>query len=337
MHWAAMNTPLRRVRFGAIILAIVFFAAVVTYRVAGRGWLDAIYMVVITISTVGYGETSSLSPVQQWITIGVIVFGISAAVFTFGGFIQMTMEGELQRTLSHGRTTRAIERLNGHVVICGFGRIGQILAQELKSKKQPLVIVDNDPEAVNEAQALEYLAFVGDATEETVLIAVGIERAQCIVTALPNDAANVFITLTSRNLNRSVQIIARGEYQTTEKKLLQAGANRVVLPAAIGALRMAAMITRPSTIELMEIVAGQSVLDVEIDEVIVSATSQLAGKTIGEAEARRRHGLLIVAVKPAGGPMVFNPGPETAFRPGDTIIVMGRLEDIDRFRREQGI
>jgi voltage-gated potassium channel len=332
-----MNSPLHRVRLGAIVLGIVFLIAVVAYRVAGRNWLDAIYMVVITISTVGYGETSSLSAGQQWITIGVILFGISAAVFTLGGFIQMTMEGELQRTLSLGRTTRVIERLKEHVVICGFGRIGQILAQELNAKKQPFVIIDNDPEAVSEARNFEYLVLLGDATEEAVLISAGIERAKCIVTALPNDAANVFITLTSRNLNRELQIIARGEFQTTEKKLLQAGASRVVLPAAIGALRMAAMITRPSTIELMEIVAGQSVVDVEIDEVVASAESPLVGTTIAAAEARRLHGLLIVAVKPATGNMIFNPSSELSFQAGATIAVMGRSEDIDRFRREYSV
>jgi voltage-gated potassium channel len=147
----------------------------------------------------------------------------------------------------------------------------------------------------------------------------------------------VFITLTSRNLNRELQIIARGEYQTTEKKLLQAGANRVVLPAAIGALRMAAMITRPSTIELMELVAGQNILDVEVNEVLVREGSSLVGKTMVDIEARRRYGLLIVAVKQATGNMIFNPGPEVVFQPGDVVIVMGRVEDIDRFRTSREI
>ncbi len=329
-----MSSPLQRVRNGAVVLGVVFIAAVLGYRVAGRSWLDALYMVVITISTVGYAETSTQSTGQKWLTMGVIFLGISAAVFTLGGFVQMMMEGEIERTLSLGRTTRAIEKLKQHVVLCGFGRIGQILAHTLNAKKQAFVVVDNDPEAINEAQSLGYLVLLGDATEEDVLLAAGVARAQSLVTALPSDAANVFITLTARNLNRALQIIARGEFQTTEKKLLQAGANRVVMPAAIGALRMAAMITRPSTIELMELVGGKSILDVEIDEITVSSQSPLVGKTIIDAEARRRHGLLIVAVKQAAGNMAFNPGSEVVFQPNDTIIVMGRLEDIDRFRQE---
>ena len=290
-------------------------------------------MVVITVATVGYGEVSHLSPGEQVLTIGVIVFGISAAVFTLGGFIQMMMEGEIERTLSHGRAARAIERLEQHVILCGYGRIGQILAQELSGAKHPFVVIDSDAAALAEAESLGYLALLGDATEEQVLISAGVAKARCVVTALPNDAANVFITLTARNLNRETQIIARGEYQTTEKKLYQAGANRVVLPAAIGALRMAAMITRPSTIELMELVAGQSVLDVEVDELAVAPVSSLCGKSIANIEARRTHGLLIVAVKNRGQ-MTFNPGAEVVFEPGDRIIVMGRRGDIERFQQE---
>jgi voltage-gated potassium channel len=329
-----MKTPLTRIRAGAIVLLAVFVVGVIGYRIAGRGWLDAIYMVIITISTVGFGETSNLSPPQQVLTMGVVVIGISAAVISLGGFVQMMMEGELERTLSLGRTTRAIERLEGHVVLCGFGRIGRILSKELAAKGQSFVVVDNSAEAVAEAQNLGYLVRLGDATEEDILRSARVERAKTLVTALPSDAANVFITLTSRDLNRQLQIIARGELPSTEKKLLQAGANRVVLPAAIGAMRIAAIITRPSAIELLELVAGRSVLDVEVDEIVVAARSPLVGRTIGESEARRRGGLLIVAVKQKAGAMVFNPGAEVVFQPDDTLIVMGRVEDIDRFRRD---
>jgi voltage-gated potassium channel len=263
----------------------------------------------------------------------VLLFGISAAVFTFGGFIQMTMEGELERTLRLGRTTRAIDKLARHVVLCGFGRIGRILARELAAKKQPFVVLDKDADAIAEAQNHGYLVLLGDATDEAVLQSAGVDRAKAIVTALPNDAANVFITLTARDLNRTIQIIARGESQSTEKKLLQAGADRVVLPAAIGALRMAAMITHPSTIELMELVAGQSVLDVEVDEILVRAESPLVGKSIAAAQTRKGR-LLVVAVKQSAGNMVFNPGAEVVAGSGDTIILMGKRADIDEFRAE---
>jgi voltage-gated potassium channel len=329
-----MKSPLHRIRTGAVVLCAVVVCAVLGYRLAGRDWLDALYMVVITVSTVGFGERSQLPPAQQWLTMGLIVVGISAAVVSLGGFIQMMMEGEIERALNVGRTSRAIQHLDGHVVLCGFGRIGRILAKELRNKRQAFVIIDNRAEAVGDAQNLEYLVLSGDATEEEVLREAGVERAKTLVTALPSDAANVFITLTGRNLNRDLQIIARGELPSTEKKLLQAGANRVVLPAAIGAHRMASIITRPSTIELLELVSGQSTLDVEVDEIVLPSTSALVSKTIVDAETRRRHGLLVVAVKQSSGAMMFNPGTEVVFQAGDTLIVMGHVDDIDRFRRD---
>jgi len=332
-----MKAPIRRILIGAIVLAVVVVSAVIGYRLAGRSWLDAVYMVVITVSSVGFGEASTLSPAEQWLTMGVILFGITAAFTSLGGFVQMMMEGEIERAMSLGRTTRAIERLENHVVLCGYGRIGRILAKELYRKDQSFVVVDNNPDAIADAQSQGFLVRMGDANEEDVLIAAGIERAKSLVTALPSDAANVFITLTSRNLNQGLQILARGEYQSTEKKLLQAGANRVVLPAAIGALRMAAIITRPSTVELMELVAGQSVLDVEVDEVLLGPNCNLVGKSLMEAETRKQHGLLIVAIKPKSGKIMFNPGSEIILQAGDTVIVMGRLEDIDRFRADHRV
>ncbi len=329
-----MSVSLRRVQLGAIILGALFAAAVAGYRFAGRSWLDAIYMVVITISTVGFGEASTLEPLEQFLTMGVILLGISAAVFTFGGFIQMTMEGELDRALALGRTTKAIEKLSSHVIICGFGRIGQMLAQELTRQKLSLLIIDNHPEAIADAQGRGYLVLLGDATDESVLLAARVNQARTLVTALPSDAANVFITLTARNLNARLQIIARGEQQSTEKKLLQAGANRVVLPAAIGALRMAAIVTRPSTVELLELAAGKTTLDVEVDEVMVSPQSPLIDKSLREANLRASGGLLVVAVKKSSGEMAFNPDADRRLAAGETLVVLGKVEDIDRFRRQ---
>jgi len=243
-------------------------------------------------------------------------------------------EGEIQRALGMTRVTREIERLKDHTIVCGYGRIGQILAAELHRDGLKFVVIDNNADVVSDAYNLGFLALQGDATDEDVLKLAGVERAKTLVTALPNDAANVFITLTSRNLAKELRIIARGEYPTTQKKLLQAGADRVVLPAAIGARQMASMITRPSTLEFLEMVAGRSFMDIEMDELKLPEDCLLVGRTVLEAETRRRHGLLVVAVKRAGGEMVFNPDGDFAFQPSDTIIVMGRPGDMARFREE---
>jgi len=333
----AAPNPLRRVRRGFVFLGLVTAIGVCGYRAFGRDWLDAIYMVVITVASVGFGEESHLDNGQKLFTIGLVIFGITAAAYTFGAFIQTVTEGELRKILGLRRMTRSIEQLHDHVIVCGYGRMGHILVEELHHRKQPFVLVDKEPQPIADAQESGYMALTGDAEDEDSLLAAGIMRARSLVIALPNDAVNVFITLTSRNLNPKIQIIARAEHLPTQKKLIQAGADRVILPAAIGAQRIAAMITHPSTFELMELVAGHSVMDVELDELLIPAESKLVGKSILQLETRRLHGLLIVAIKQAEAGMIFNPDRDLPFAAGDTIIVMGRVEDIERFRREFGL
>jgi voltage-gated potassium channel len=333
------NPPLKRLRIGLAVLALIFLVAVTGYRLAGWSVLDSIYMVVVTLSTVGYEEIHDLSdsPGLQLFTILVIIFGVSTALYIVGGLLQMMAEGEINRALGLRRVTREIERLHRHTIICGFGRMGEILAHELLRHKKPFVVIENDPDRINAAGALNYLALSDDATEEEALQRAGIEQASQLVTTLPRDADNVFITLTARNLNRQLIVIARGEFPTTEKKLMQAGADRVVLPAAAGALRMAAMITRPAALELIEVVAGRQIAEVEVDELTIPAESPLAGITIRDSQTRTRHGLLIVAFRRPGGRLEFNPGGDAVFEAGASLIVMGRPGDIDRFRADHRI
>jgi len=329
-----MKTPLQRIRIGAVLAAIILLAATLGYRWAGWSWLDSIYMVVTTVTTVGYGEIGPMTPSLRLMNLFLIVFGITAGAYTMGGFIQMVTEGEIERVLGERRQGREIAHLKDHVVICGFGRIGKILSAELHRQHMPFVIIESDPGRAHEAHDLGYLSLTGDATEEGSLETARVQYAKTLVTALPNDAANVFITLTGRNMSRALQIIARGEQPSTQKKLIQAGADRVVLPASIGAMRIANMLTRPSAVEFLELVAGKSTLDVEIDELVVPANNRLLELTVAQAEARRKHGLLIVAMRRGGGQIIFNPDDDLNFQPGDTLVVMGKPQDIARFRSE---
>lgn len=329
------KSPLERLRTGAVVLGTTFIAAVIGFHfLAGYSWIDAIWMVVITISSVGYGEHSTLSPTAKIFTIGVIVVGISSAAYMFGGLVQMMAEGEIERALGTRRITLGIERQRDHVILCGYGRIGQILAGDLQHQGYPFVVIDHDSERVEEAKLQGFLSLYGDATDEEILVTAGVQRAKTLVTALPSDAANVFITLTARNLNPDVQIIARAEHRSSEKKLLQAGANRVVTPAISGARLMVRMITRPSTADLMELVAESSFLDVELDELFVPPHSELVGVSVQQTEAHRRHRLLVVAVKQADGKMVFNPDAQYQFQAQDNVIIMGRTADIEAFRKQ---
>jgi len=329
-----MKTPLRRIQLGAFVLLAIFIVAVAVYHWRGDySWLDAVWMVVITISSVGYGERSTLNdPGLQVFTILLIVFGISAAAYTVGGFIQILFEGELERVLEGRKMKREIEGLKDHVIICGFGRMGMMLASDLKSQGYPVVIVDRDAERIDEARSNECLYVVGDATQEDILLAAGVRAAKTVISALPHDAENVFIALTCRELNEQVHIISRAEHASTKRKLLQAGADRVVMPAVIGAQQMTRLVTRPSTAELMHIVAGNDDLDVELDEVDVTAESALVGQTIGDSQIGQKFRLLVVGVKQQKGAIQFNPQASYVLRADDVLIVLGKTEDIDQFR-----
>ncbi len=337
--------PLNRLRRGLIILGATIVVAVCAHKwLSGGTWLDALYMVVITISSVGYTETSQLSPGLQLFFILLILIGMSAVGYTLGGLLQLITAGEIQRALELRRMSRNISQLSGHVILCGYGRMGQILASELARQQQPLVVLERDHGRAAECEAAGYLTINGDATEESQLVAAGIERAKSVVAALPSDADCVFITLTARNLNARLQIISRAEHRSSQKKLVQAGADRVVMPASIGAQRIATMLTRPSTVELFELVIDRTQLDVEVDELTLSPNSQLVGSTAKELDARRKTGLLIVAIKLSGearaeqpAKMMFNPDPEYRFAAGDTLIVMGAVQDIARFREQYGL
>ncbi len=332
-----MSSSLKRFRRGLVALVIISLAGVAGYRLAGWSLLDSIYMVSMVFSTVGLGSPYELSPELKIFTTLLMIFGVSAVFYIVGGLLQMMFEGEINRAVGMRRAGREIKQLHGHVVICGFGRMGEILARELQRQKKQFVILEKDPDRVAEAAALKYLLIDDNATEEDALLSAGITRAKTLVTTLPGDADSVFITLTARNLNPDIKIIARGEFPSTEKKLIQAGADRVVLPAAAGAMRMAAMITRPSAVELIEVVAGRQISEVEVDELIIPPDSPLVGMSIRESQPRARHGLLIVATRLPGGTLEFNPGGDAVFQSGASVVVMGRVDDIDRFRAEYKI
>ncbi|MGB7344187.1 MAG: potassium channel protein [Pirellulaceae bacterium] len=330
-----MTSPLQRIGRGAIFLGLVVGVSVVGFRwLEGYSWIEALWLVVVSISTVGFGEHSSLSPSTQVFSILVIVFGMSAAVYTIGGFIQLMLEGEIDRLLGKRRMTQEINRLSGHVILCGFGRIGQSLAAELREEGKQVVILDTQQAMQQEAAAANFLCLIGDATDETVLTEVGVCRASTLVSALPSDAENVFVTLTARNMNAGIQIIARAEMPTTENKLRQAGANQVVMPSLVGARLMSRMITRPTTADLFDLVSQSGYKDLELDEIRVTTGSKIIGTTVSETEAHRKHKLLIVAVKQGDGELVFNPSAEQVFKEDDTAIVMGHAQDICRFRQE---
>ena len=330
---------LRRPAFQRIVHGVYAELVVVTLGVLGYlalGWSlsDAFYMVVITISGVGYGEVRPvLTPVERGLTISIITFGMVVVGYTLGRFIQLLTEGEIQNLVEHRRMRRQIEMLSGHTIVAGFGRIGSLVCQELAERELPFVVIELNPEKITEIERKDFLHVVGDATEEKTLSDAGLERAATLVTGMPNDAANVFITLTTRQMAPKVMIIARAELPSTQKKLKQAGANHVILPAAIGAHRIVSLLTNPSVVEFTELVTRRSSLAIEMDDVVISETASLQGKTLRDADIGRRTGIIVIAVKRADGRVQFPPPGDEPLEKGDSIVVLGRRSNLDQFRR----
>lgn len=329
-------TLLLRIRRGATFFGAFFVVAVCGYRwLTGGSWLNAVYWFVITVSTVGYGEISTNPPGVQLFTIGVIAVGVVGLGYLVGLIVQSMIEGQIEQALGARRMEQQIEHLTQHAIVCGHGRLGQTISGELSRRNKPFIILDADSEVVGHALEEGHVAMLGDATDEEVLLHAGIERAQTIVIALRSDADNVFLTLTARNLNPTLRIIARGEQVATEKKLRQAGADQVVLPAVIGGRRMAAMVTRPNAAEMLEHFTNHEKIDVDLEELRLPEGSPLIGKKVRDTGAKQRYNLLIVGIRRVGGAMVFNPDPDDQFEIDDTMIVMGRVEDVQAFQRSQ--
>ena len=331
-----LSAPVKKIVTGITLFTTVCVLAVSGYVAAGWDLEDAVYMAVITIFGVGYGEVEPIDTAQlRALTILVIVAGYGAAIYTVGGFAQMLLDGELNRVIGARRMMKDIDQLRDHTIICGVGRMGSILARELKQAGQPFVVIDRDSPRVREAQERGYLVLNGDATEEHVLEQAGIQRATSLATVLSEDATNVFVTITARALNDHIEIIARGENPRTESKLLGCGANRVVLPTAIGAAKVAHLIIRPSAEHMVEQITRSAGMNDELkhiglrfDELKVSTNSPIVDRTLGDIEVRSNHGFLIVGVRHQDGVTDLNPPTDLRLIAGDVVIVLGHTDDI---------
>lgn len=331
-----MQSPLRRIITGLILVALTCVIAVGVYWSAGWDLLDAIYMVVITIFGVGYGEVRPLTdPRLKAFTVLLVVAGCTSGAYVIGGFVQLIAEGEFNRFLGARRMTQGIDKLANHAIVCGYGRVGQILARELREARCPFVIVDPNADRLREAEALGLLVLLGDATEEQTLLLAGVQRARVLATVLPDDTVNVFVTLTARELNPQLEIIARGERPSTERKLLRSGANKVVLPAAIGAAKISQLITRPSAEELLSEALGSShladelkLIGLQMMEVRIDSGSPLEGQTLRAVEMTGAGGVVIVGVKKPDGAIVRHPPGDLVLHAQDTVVLLGHREDL---------
>ena len=332
----SMTYPTRNLVYGLSFLAGVFVLGVIGYLLAGWNWSDAVYMVVISIFTVGYGE---VRPIQEeglrGFTMGLIVLGCFSVIFVSGALVQFLMEGQIRRALGDRRMSAELKKLNKHTIICGYGRIGRMVAADLKAGQRPFVIVDKDPRRLEGARETGFLTLEGEATEESVLLEAGITRASVLATVLPSDASNVFITLSARELHPELMIIARGEDPSTERKLIQAGANRVVLPAHIGAERISHLILFPESTELItdkekahHLQEELSDLGLELEEAVIPKYSPFAGKSVAEFESLHSGNVIVVALHLKDGGTELRPKRETILAVGDGVVAVSRCTNL---------
>lgn len=331
-----MQTSIQRIVTGMVLVGLTCVTAIGVYWAAGWDLLDAVYMVVITIFGVGYGEVRPLTdPRLKMFTMVLVIAGCSSGAYVIGGFVQMVAEGEINRLLGARRMTSGIDKLVNHAIICGYGRVGQILARELHELGSPFVVVDPNADRLREAEAKGYLVLIGDGTDEQTLALAGIARARVLATVLPDDTMNVFITLTARELNSELEIIARGESPSTERKLLRSGANKVVLLASIGASKITQLITRPSAESLLRDETGTTHLNdelqaigLQIAELSIESGSPFEGQSLRSVELTGSGGIVIVALKKPDGTILRNPSHDTTLEGRDTIILLGHREDL---------
>jgi voltage-gated potassium channel len=313
---------LRKVRRVALaLLSVILIGTAGFHYIEGWSWFDGLYMVVTTLTTIGYAEVHQLSRVGRIFNLALIVVGVSLVLLTVGLLTQYLLEFELASFFGRRKMEREIERLAGHYIICGAGRVGRSAARELKRRPAAFVIIDsNEPKAARFAD--EFLVMIGDATKEQTLRQAHIERARGLVAATTTDAANLYIVLTARSLNPKLKIIARASEEDSEKHLRTAGADEVISPYSFAGHRIAQTFLQPHVVSFLDTATTHLGMDLEIGEVHIVQGSRFAGVTVESSRIRQDRGVIILAIKRAQG-MRFNPSPEDRIEPGDCLIAMG--------------
>jgi voltage-gated potassium channel len=330
-------TWLRGPGLGVALFASVSLAGTFGYMaIEGWSFWDAFYMTAITVTTVGYREVHPMTVAGQAWTVVVLIAGISTLFYTAFILMALVVEGGLHRRFTERRRKRMLDDLANHFIICGYGRIGSIIADEFARQGVPYVVVDRDGARVLEVLERGGLAVEADASREDVLLRLGIHRARGLIAAVSTDAENVYTVLTARVLRPDLFIIARVESEDAEPKLKRAGADRVISPYQLGGVQMAATALRPAVVDFMRLATSSESLDLMAEQVLLGPGSPLAGRTLREAHLRNNYGVIAVAIKRQSGHMEFSPSPDTRFEAGDQLVVLGhpdKLRALEEFAR----
>lgn len=311
---------------GLVVLVISF--GTVGYTVLEKwDFLDSLYMTIITLTTVGFKEVHDLSDNGKIFTIALIVGGVGTMLYVLRIGAQLILEGELQEIYGRKRLEKRLKELKDHYIVCGYGRMGKIIARELRHEDLDFIVIEKNHTTLDEE---DLLIIEGDATKDELLKKAGIEKAKCLISVLPTDAENLYVVLSARGLNPDLMIVARAGEEGSEQKLLRAGADRVVSPYYIGGLRIAHTVLKPAVVDFIEFATKSGNIDLQIKEINVGEGSELLGKTLDQSGIGRDLAIIVVAIKESGGEMKFNPTFRTAIEVGNTLIAVGETSKLKR-------
>ncbi len=326
--------PGRHARAAALILAAILAVGIAGYMlIEGMTFTEALYMTVITLATVGFREVREPSAAGMYFTVFLIVTGVITLFFLAGSLAELVLEEVFGERMGRRRMSLRIRKLKDHYVICGFGRVGENVCRELLSTRPDLVVVEKDEEAAERARGEGFLVIQGDATDAEVLEEAGVRRARGLVAALQTDADNLFVTLSARSINPEIYIVTRSAQPQSTDKLLYAGADRVISPYVMSAKRMANLLQKPGVCDFLDLVMHAENIEYRIEEVTLTERSPYAGRTVGRSGLREETGVLVLAMRSAGSSgFNTNPSTQTTLQAGDSLIVIGTSEQIERMR-----
>jgi voltage-gated potassium channel len=320
-------------RLVALVIVAVHVVGTMGYvLIEGWGPWDAFYMTVITVTTVGYGEVHPLSHAGRAFTVVILLTGVGAFFYAFSLIMALLADGSFLERRQQRRLARMLDELTDHFILCGYGRMGEIIAREFSRHSVPFVVIERNPDRVHVAMDAGFLCVEADASHEDVLRRVHIERARGLVAAVSTDAENVYAVLSARLLKPDLFIVGRAETEDARVKLKRAGADRVISPYHIGGIQLAQTALRPAVVDFVQLATSSENLDLNFEQVHIAERSSLAGKSLVNAGLRQRFGVVVVGIRRANGQMEFNPEPETTIRAGDDLVVLGRaasLKDLE--------
>jgi len=326
----AVREPFRRVWIGLGALLFVLVLGTSGYLILGFGLLDGIYQTVSTVTTVGFNAPHRLDAAGKAFTIVLILVGVGTALYAFSSVFELFIDGHMRDLVRRRKMERSIDRMDKHVIVCGWGRVGQEVARFLTNAGRDIVVIDRNPDRLVD---LPFPFVCGDVTDDEVLIQAGIDVAATLVAALDTDADNLYVTVAAKSMRPDLQIIARARNESSEPKLVRAGADRVVNPQQLGGDRMASFVTQPHVVDFVDIVMHDGTLEFRLEELAVAPGSSLSGRTLRSAQLRDRTGALVLAIRRPEVGFITNPSPEDAIETGDVLISVGTPDQLAALAR----